>query len=63
MIEMLNKFDVLPSTIGGEEVLPSDFDAPTERMENATPLLYQSGYVLSLIHIYSTTHNARNVQL
>ena len=45
LIEMLNKFDVLPSTIGGEEVLPSDFDAPTERMENATPLLYQSGYV------------------
>lgn len=45
LIEMLNKFDVLPSTIGGEEVLPSDFDAPTERWENATPLLYQSGYV------------------
>lgn len=45
LIEMLKKFDVLPSTIGGEEVLPSDFDAPTERMENATPLLYQSGYV------------------
>ncbi len=45
LIEMLNKFDVLPSTIGGEEVLPSDFDAPTGRMDNPTPLLYQNGYL------------------
>lgn len=45
LIEMLNKFHVLPSEIGGEEVLASDFDAPTEQMENITPLLYQSGYI------------------
>ena len=42
LIEMLNRFGVLPSKIGGNEV---DFDAPTERMESITPLLYQSGYV------------------
>lgn len=45
LIEMLNKFDVLPSTIGGEEVILSDFDAPTGRMDNPTPLLYQNGYL------------------
>mgnify|MGYP000184626723 CR=1 FL=1 len=25
--------------------MAADFDAPTERMESITPLLYQSGYV------------------
>ena len=45
LIEMLNKFGVLPSKIGGNEVVAADFDAPTERMESITPLLYQSGYV------------------
>ncbi|WP_299096235.1 ATP-binding protein [uncultured Bacteroides sp.] len=45
LIGMLNKFEVFPSEIGGEEALASDFDAPTERMESITPLLYQSGYV------------------
>lgn len=45
LIEMLRKFDVLPSAIDGAEAFDSDFDAPTERMENIIPLLYQSGYV------------------
>ena len=45
LIEMLKKFNVLPSTIGGEEVILSDFDAPTGRMDNPTPLLYQNGYL------------------
>ena len=45
LIEMLNKFGVLPSRIGGNEAVAADFDAPTERMQNVTPLLYQSGYV------------------
>ena len=45
LIEMLNRFGVLPSKIGGNEVVAADFDAPTERMESITPLLYQSGYV------------------
>ena len=45
LIEMLNRFGVLPSKIGGNEVVAADFDAPTERMESITSLLYQSGYV------------------
>ena len=45
LIEMLRKFDVLPSQIGRIEAIAADFDAPTERMESITPLLYQSGYV------------------
>lgn len=45
LIEVLNKFGVLPSPIGGNEAVAADFDAPTERMESITPLLYQSGYV------------------
>ena len=34
LIEMLNRFGVLPSKIGGNEVVAADFDAPTERMES-----------------------------
>ena len=45
LIEMLDKFHVMPSAIGGEEVDKSEFDAPTERMTTIMPLLYQSGYV------------------
>lgn len=45
LIEMLNKFGVLPSEIGGIEAVAAEFDAPTERMTNITPLLYQSGYI------------------
>lgn len=45
LIEMLNKFGVLPSEIGGIEAVAAEFDALTERMTNITPLLYQSGYI------------------
>ena len=45
LIEMLRKFNVMPSKIGGSMVLASAFDAPTEKMKNIIPLLYQSGYV------------------
>lgn len=45
LINMLNRFDVLPATIAPTEALSSAFDAPTEKMNSITPLLYQSGYV------------------
>ena len=45
LIEMLNRFGILPSKLGGNEAVAADFDAPTERMQSITPLLYQSGYV------------------
>ena len=45
LIEMLKRFDVLPSEIGEREVVAEDFDAPTEQMTDITPLLYQSGYL------------------
>ena len=45
LIEMLRKFDVLPSEIGNVEAMAADFDAPTESMESIVPLLYQSGYI------------------
>ena len=45
LIEMLDKFQVMPSEIGGCEADKSEFDAPTERMTTIMPLLYQSGYI------------------
>ncbi len=45
LIEMLRKFKVLPQNIGGQYVRTSQFDAPTETMTSAIPLLYQSGYL------------------
>ncbi|MBW9199928.1 AAA family ATPase [Bacteroidales bacterium SW299] len=45
LIEMLRKYNVLPSEIGGIEAMAADFDAPTEQMESIVPLLYQSGYI------------------
>ena len=46
LIEMLRKFQVTPSELGHSiQAMASDFDAPTEKMENIMPLLYQSGYV------------------
>ena len=45
LIEMLNKFHVMPSEIGGGDADSSEFDAPTERMTSVMPLLYQSGYI------------------
>ena len=43
LINMLNKFQVMPSEIGGSEADKSEFDAPTEKMTTIMPLLYQSG--------------------
>ena len=45
LIEMLGKFNIMPSEIGGCEADKSEFDAPTERMTTIMPLLYQSGYI------------------
>ena len=45
LVEMLRKFNVVPSKIGGGKVQAKSFDAPTESMKNITPLLYQSGYI------------------
>ena len=42
---MLDKYHVEPQQIGARKVLAESFDAPTERMLDITPLLYQSGYV------------------
>ena len=45
LIKMLEKFGVKPSEIGCKQVWSYIFDTPTETMANATPLLYQSGYI------------------
>ena len=45
LINMMKKFDVLPSEISKIEADASEFDAPTENMTTLTPLLYQSGYI------------------
>ena len=45
LIEMLRKYGTLPSEIDCIPALAVEFDAPTERMQNIAPLLYQSGYV------------------
>ncbi len=45
LIEMLNKYHVSPQQIGDRKALAESFDAPTERITNITPLLYQSGYI------------------
>ena len=47
LLEMLRKFNIPPSKIGGKLVRISAFDIPIEQMKNKniTPLLYQSGYI------------------
>ena len=45
LINMMKKFDVLPSDISRIEADDSEFDAPTENMQTIMPLLYQSGYI------------------
>ena len=45
LIEMMRRFDTLPSDINRMEAMSSEFDAPTEGMQSIIPLLYQSGYV------------------
>ena len=68
LIEMLRKYRVNASEIGGRRVKASAFDAPTERMTNITPLLYQSGYVTikdynKLIDIYTLDLPNKEVRL
>ena len=45
LIDMMKKFEVLPSEISRVEADESEFDAPTENMTTLMPLLYQSGYI------------------
>ena len=45
LINMMKKFEVLPSDISRVEADESEFDAPTENMPTIMPLLYQSGYI------------------
>lgn len=45
LIEMMKKYDVPPTEIGGMEAIAAQFDAPTESMTGILPLLYQSGYI------------------
>ena len=45
LVKMLKKFGVKPSEIGCKQLKSSVFDAPTETMTDAVPLLYQSGYI------------------
>ena len=46
LIEMLRKYHYSPVELGNEcEARAEDFDAPTNRLSNIIPLLYQSGYL------------------
>lgn len=45
LINMMKKYDTLPSEISYIEANESEFDAPTENMKTIIPLLYQSGYI------------------
>ena len=45
LINMMRKFNFVPTGLGKMYALESAFDAPTENMTAITPLLYQSGYI------------------
>ena len=45
LIEMMRKFGVAPSQIGGKRLGVNGFDAPAEKLTSIVPLLYQSGYL------------------
>ena len=45
LINMMRKYDTLPTDISRVEADESEFDAPTENMTTIMPLLYQSGYI------------------
>ena len=45
LIEMMKRFDTLPTDLSMMEGGADDFDAPTETMTTIMPLLYQSGYI------------------
>ncbi len=52
LIEMLNRFQVIPQEISGRKRIAGDFDTSIEQMTDITPLLYQSGFLT--IKGYST---------
>ena len=45
LIEMLKKFQVMPSEIGSCEADKSEFDVALENMNSILPILYQSGCI------------------
>ena len=45
LIEMMRKFNVVPTEIGEKSMRSSGFDAPAEHLTSIYPLLYQSGYL------------------
>ena len=45
LINMMRKFGMKPSQLGGVRAKASSFDAATERLTSIIPLLYQSGYL------------------
>ena len=45
LINMMRKYNTLPTDITRVEAVESEFDAPTEGMTTIMPLLYQSGYI------------------
>ena len=45
LINMMRKFETLPTDISNVDASADEFDAPTEQMTTIMPLLYQSGYV------------------
>ena len=45
LIEMMRKFNIVPTEIGEKSMRSSGFDAPAEHLTSIYPLLYQSGYL------------------
>ena len=54
LINMMNKFKVLPTSLKPMFAKESAFDAPTENLKAITPLLYQSGYLTIKDYEYET---------
>ena len=44
LIQLMRKYDLLPSNLKPTQAKASAFDAPTEQLKSLTPLMYQSGY-------------------
>ena len=59
---MLKKYGVQPQQIGGRKAMAESFDAPTERMTDIAPLLYQSGYV-TITQLYTLDIPNKEVRL
>ncbi len=55
LIEMMRKFGVVPSKIGGVKANAADFDVPSNQMENITPLLFESGFLTIKDHDLATS--------